>query len=102
MPSTNVTITITGSSGNYTPTNNPTEPAGGYSSPISVTFTNSTAGSITVYYQMTASFTPSVTIPAGQSSAAIPSTVAMEFNVVPATPNPSTWSHIIHVGSSVP
>ncbi|MGA9565554.1 MAG: hypothetical protein WBS19_08530 [Candidatus Korobacteraceae bacterium] len=102
MPTTNVTITITGSSGSYTPTNSPTEPAGGYSPPISVIFTNSTTGSITVYYGVTATSFQSVTIAAGQSSVAIPSTVAMEFNVVPATANPSTWAHVIHVGSSVP
>jgi hypothetical protein len=103
LPTTNVAITITGSSGSYSATNNPPEPAGGYTAPLSVTFVNSTSGSVTVYYNLVGSaFTLNVTLAAGAVSLAIPSTGAINFNVVPATSNPSTWSHVIHVGSSVP
>jgi eukaryotic-like serine/threonine-protein kinase len=38
----------------------------------------------------------------GQVGSAISSSGELDFNVVVATVNPSTWTHVIHVGSGVP
>jgi len=94
-----VTVTITGSSPNYTVT---PSPAGPYTGSISVTFQNDTTGGVTVYYKAANSaFTQSQNVGAGSASTPVTSGAGnLEYNVVAqGSSNPTTWSHVIHVGS---
>lgn len=98
-----VTVTITLSNGAYQYSNNPSESS--YTSP-SATFTNSSGGSITLYYKWAnAAMTNNQTITNGNSYGPVSTPTYMgnlECNAVAqGGSNPSTWSHVIHVGSGL-
>ena len=97
-----MTVTITGTSGNYSTSNNPAPP---YVAPLSVYFANSTNGNITVWYKLpNAGFVQHVDVNQGQTSGAVNSTAGdLQFNIVPqGNGNLGEWTHIIHVGSGFP
>jgi hypothetical protein len=96
-----VTVTITFSSGSYQYSNNPDQST--YTSP-SVTFTNSSGGDITLYYKWAnAAITQHMDIDNNDSGGPVSTPTYMgnlECNAVAkGSSNPSTWSHVIHVGS---
>lgn len=97
-----VTVTITGTSPNYTVT---PSPAGPYTGSIDVTFQNDTTAGVTVYYKAANSaLTQSQNIGTGSAGSPVPSGAGnLEYNVVAeGAANPIAWSHVIHVGSGLP
>jgi hypothetical protein len=99
-----VTVTITYSNNAYQYSNNPNQST--YISP-SVTFTNNSGGEITLYYKWAnAAMTEDEDIANNNSYGPVSSPTNMgnlECNAVAkGSSNPSTWSHVIHVGSGKP
>jgi hypothetical protein len=95
----NVTVTITGTSPNYTIT---PSPAGPYIGSVAVTFQNNSIAGITVYYHVAGtSATQNQTVAQGRPSTVVNSPVGdLEYNVVlQGAANPGTWAHVIHVGN---
>jgi hypothetical protein len=95
----NVTVTITGTSPNYTIT---PSPAGPYIGSVAVTFQNNSTAGITVYYRVAGtSAIRNQNVAQNNPSSVVNSAVGdLEYNVVlQGAANPGTWAHVIHVGS---